>query len=96
MSHFKLTPAAINDLREVAQYTEGQWGKEKRNEYLAALDRRFVWLADNPQLGKNRDEVRPGLYSYPEGSHVIFYRSVESQLQIIGILHQNMDFKQHL
>ena len=70
MAKFKLTPAANADLKDIARYTERKWGKEKRNQYLIALDSRFLWLGNNPQLGKRRDEI-------------------------LGVLHQSMDFKQH-
>jgi len=96
MVNFKLTPAANNDLKDIARYTEHKWGREKRNQYLIALDSRFVWLGDNPEFGKSRDEIKEGYLSYPEGRHVIFYRKVSEHIEILGILHQNMDFKQHL
>lgn len=62
------------------------------------LDNRFSWLAENPQLGKNRDEIRPKYQSYPEGMHVIFYRESNSNecIEIIGVLHRSMDYELHL
>ena len=96
MVKFKLTPAALNDLREIARYTENKWGTDKRNQYLTAIDNRFHWLAENPNFGKRRDEIKTGFYSYPEGRHVIFYRVKNDVIEILGVLHQSMDFKQHL
>lgn len=96
MAGFKLTLAAKADLKEIAHYTHQKWGRKKRNQYLSALDGRFVWLAEEPHFGKSRDEIKPGYLSYPEGQHVIFYRVVNKNIEILGILHQNMDFKQHL
>ncbi len=96
MAGFKLTPAAKADLKEIARYTQRKWGRKKRNHYLSALDDRFVWLAEDPQFGKSRDEIKAGYRSYPEGQHVIFYRELKGDIEVLGILHQNMDFKQHL
>ncbi len=68
-----------------------------RNQYLTALDNRFVWLGNNPELGKDRAEIKDGYLSFPEGRHVIFYRrGISRYIEILGILHQNMDFKLHL
>lgn len=53
-------------------------------------------LADNPLLGKARDEVKESYHSFNEGSHVIFYRVAGNDIEIIGIPHQNMDVEQHL
>jgi len=96
MAGFKLTPAAETDLKEIARYTHRKWGHKKRNRYLSALDTRFTWLSEDPQLGKSRNEIKAGYRSYPEGQHVIFYREVKENIEILGILHQKMDFKQHL
>jgi len=96
MACYKVTPAAKADLKSIARYTQHKWGRKKRNQYLSALDNRFSWLADDPQLGKCRDEVKTGYRSYPEGLHVIFYRIVKGSIEILGVLHQNMDFKKHL
>ncbi|MCP4274022.1 MAG: type II toxin-antitoxin system RelE/ParE family toxin [Gammaproteobacteria bacterium] len=96
MANYKLTPAANADLKDIARYTERKWGREKRNQYLIALDSRFIWLGNNPEFGKRRDEINKGYLSYPEGRHEIFYRSVKNQIEILGILHQSMDYKQHL
>ena len=35
---FRLTPAALDDLRDIARYTQNKWGKKKRSVYLKALD----------------------------------------------------------
>ena len=96
MTAFKLTLAAQEDFKEIARYTQQEWGRKKRNAYLSALDKRFAWLAKSPQLGKCRDEIKAGYLSYPEGRHVIFYRKAEGHIEILGILHGNMDFIQHL
>ena len=96
MANFKLTPAANNDLKDISRYTERKWGREQRNQYLTALDSRFRWLGENAEYGKSRDEIKEGYLCYPEGRHVIFYRKVKNHIEILGILHQNMDFKQHL
>lgn len=96
MTGFKLTPAAEADLKEIARYTQRKWGRNKRNHYLSALDSRFAWLAEDPKFGRSRNEIKAGYCSYPEGQHVIFYREVKENIEILGILHQSMDFKQHL
>jgi len=34
--------------------------------------------------------------SYPEGKHIIFYRKRVDWIDLLGILHKNMDFRLHL
>ena len=91
MPGFRVTPRALEDLKNIGRYTEQQWGKRQRNTYLRALEKRFSWLAENPQLGKHRTDVAEGYYSFPEGEHVVFYMIGEESIDIIGIPHKEMD-----
>jgi toxin ParE1/3/4 len=91
MPGYRVTPRALEDLKKIGQYTEQQWGKRQRNTYLRALEKRFGWLAENPQLGKHRTDVAENYYSFPEGEHVVFYMIGEEKIDIIGIPHKEMD-----
>lgn len=91
MPGFRVTPRAQDDLKNIGRYTENQWGRRQRNIYLKAIEKRFVWLAENPRLGKHREDVAEGYYSFPQGQHVIFYLISESGIDIIGIPHKEMD-----
>ena len=88
---FRITPRAAQDLRNIARFTLEKWGKDQRDAYLRALDRRFSWLAQSPERGRARPDVKEGYYSYVQGSHVIFYLIREGGIDIIGIPHQRMD-----
>ena len=88
---YRLTPRAVADLREIARYTLKTWGRKQRDLYLADIDRRCSWLAENPRLGTHRPDVAEGYYSYLQGSHVIFYLIREDGIDIIGVPHQRMD-----
>ena len=96
MAHYKLSPLAQEDIKAIKSYSNDRWGKDKTTLYLSNLRQRMQWLADNPQLGLVRDDVKDGYYSLFEGEHTIFYRIVEKNIEIISILHQRMDVKKHL
>jgi len=51
---FRITPRAVQDLRNIARYTLQNWGRKQRDVYLRAIDKRFSWLAENPSLGRCR------------------------------------------
>jgi toxin ParE1/3/4 len=91
MPGYRVTPRALEDLKNIGRYTEQQWGKRQRNAYLKALEKRLGWLAENPQLGKHRTDVAEGYYSFPQSSHVVFYMIGEKGIDIIGIPHKEMD-----
>ena len=46
---FRITPRAAQDLRNIARYTLKTWGRQQRDTYLQAIDRRFSWLAEKPR-----------------------------------------------
>lgn len=96
MPVFHLTVLAKQDLQSIGRYTEVIWGREQRNRYLAKLDACFQLLAQEPQRGKVCDDIRVGYRKYHVGRHLIFYREAETGLQIIRVLHDQMDVESHL
>lgn len=93
---FRVTPRAFEDLKNIGRYTLGQWGRQQRDAYLRGLDARFAWLAKQPMLGRQRDEIAPGYRSYRHESHIIFYLIRDGGIDIIGVPHQAMDIPRHL
>lgn len=93
---YRLTPRARADLDAIADYTLATWGEDQMTVYVRAVIARFAWLADNPKIGRERPEIAPGLRSYREGSHLIFYRIRANRLEIIGLPHQAMDLDTYL
>ncbi|HEY0924656.1 type II toxin-antitoxin system RelE/ParE family toxin [Rheinheimera pacifica] len=89
--NYRITPRARDDLINIARYTETTWGKKQRNIYLKDIEKRFEWLAENSLLGKHRIDIHQGYYSFPQGQHVIFYLSGNNVVDIIGVLHKEMD-----
>ena len=97
MSTFTLTHRAKSDLKSIAKFTENRWGRAQRNIYIKQFDEAFHMLADAPSMGKNCDFIKVGYHKFPQGSHVIFYKSVPNgALEIIRILHKNMDIASRL
>ena len=88
---FRVTPRAAADLNHIAVYTLRNWGRRQATAYLKALNDRFVWLAEYPDIGRARPEILPELRSFREGSHIIFYRARGTSIEIIGVPHMSMD-----
>lgn len=93
---YALRQLAENDLEEIWLYSLQEWGIEQADKYIRALLARFDWLSENPLIGKSRKDIKPGYYSFPEGSHVIFYTLTHYGIDVIGIPHQRMDVIGHL
>lgn len=97
MKSFVLTHAAKTDLRNIALYTQQEWGREQRNFYVKQFDDAFHMLADASLVGKAYDAIRTGYKKFPIGSHVIFYKEgTNSSIKVVRILHKRMDVELNL
>ncbi len=92
---YGLRALARDDLEAIWHYTVEQWGEVQAERYLEAMFTCFEDLAANPQLGRERDEVKPGYRSFPQGRHVVFYTIIPTGVEIIGIVHQSADVDGH-
>ena len=93
---FRLTNKAYEDLKEIAVYTHEIWGASQRDIYMRMLDSAFHVIVANPSCGLKIDEIREGYYKYVIGKHLIFYRVVAGEIEIVRILHQRMDVESYI
>ena len=92
MSHaWRLTPRALEDLDAIAAYTIEKWGINRLESYVGSLTESFQRVADNPSLGREREDIHPGYRSFPVGSHIVFYVEDGNFINMIGIPHKSMD-----
>jgi toxin ParE1/3/4 len=59
--------------------------------FHARLLGQFRMLADNPKAGRERDEISPGLRSFPLGNYLIFYRVWAGEVAIARVIHSARD-----
>lgn len=97
IADFTLTEKAKHDLKEIGRFTQKRWGRVQRNKYLTVVDGSFHLLAQNPSMGMDCSEIKPGYQKYPTGSHIIYYRTKpNSRIEIIRVLHKSMDVENQL
>ena len=90
MATFRLSRLAEADLLDIATYTLQPWGQDQAIRYVDDLEACCRKLADNPELGRACDYVRPGLRRMEHARHVLFYRSEAEGIVVSRILHQRM------
>lgn len=88
---YSLRQQAVADLESIWLYSYQEWGAEQADQYLRSFLSRFTWLSENPQLGKQRTDINPDYYCFPEGMHLVFYKITQNGIDIIGIPYQNKD-----
>ncbi len=84
--------AAKSDLKEIWKYIASD-SRERANDFLRALNDKMETLAKNPLMGRERDEVMPGLRSFPFKRYVIFYQPLQDGIDVIRVLHGARDIE---
>jgi toxin ParE1/3/4 len=91
-----LTLRALRDLETIWDDTAERWGHHQAEDYIRQLWRHIELVAARPDLGRSCPEIRTGYSKFPSGSHVLFYRRSPDGIVIVRILHERMDFIQHI
>jgi len=85
------TSQAETDLLEIWVYIGQESSMETADRVLGTIDQKCQALAEQPGIGRRRDELAPGLQSLPVGSYVVFYRAQDEGIEVIRVLHGARD-----
>lgn len=96
MPKFVLSKKADDDIEEL--YGDGyrKFGKRQAIKYLEELNLMLIFLSKNPEVEKNRDEIKIKLISFPYESHIIFYRMYKTHIRIVRVLYGAKDLLKFL
>ena len=95
MHELFVRPRARSDLKEIWGCTGQQWGVVQANQYLVDLNREIQKLLKFPELGTPCDHFRAGYRRLQVERHLVFYRQSGQRLEIVRVLHDAMDVKNH-
>lgn len=90
-----LTLKARMDLREIIDYTEQKWGENQAEKYFNQIMEKCRDLAAGVVSGRKRPELKGAPFSYPAGSHIIFYQETKNAIRVLRILHGARDLPLH-
>ena len=93
MDKYILSKKSQEDIESIYEYGNFRFGKDVAIQYLIELKNSFENLSENPEMGKNRNEIKQGLFSFPFVSHVIFYRILQNHIRIVRVLHGSRDIQ---
>lgn len=92
---FEISKEAEQDVEEIAQYTQQTWGNEQMAKYLRGLNNAFHFLAENPQINHEHQELNPPARIHHYKQHIILYVLTDESVLITRVLHQRMDIGTH-
>jgi toxin ParE1/3/4 len=97
MSPLIFSPKAARDIDEIWEYSARRWDVDQAERYIGTIREACEALGRRERLGLDASTIRASYRRLRCGSHVIFYRRISDEMiEIIRILHQQMDFARHL
>ena len=97
MANYYLTNKAVEDLTEIWNYTFDNWSERQADHYYQIIINSCQEIAENQVSGKNYNGIVQSLFGFRAGRHIIFYRKVaNNDVEIIRILHEQMDLKNRI
>ncbi len=87
----RFAPSAERDLNEILAYIAADKpGAAAR--FVGKLKDRCQLLAEQPTLGKECRELRPGYRRFSVDNYIIFYRLSGSDVEIVRVIHGARDW----
>lgn len=95
---FKISKEAANDLEKIWLYTFETWSSQQADRYFNLLIKEIEYIALNPHAGKDYSKIRKDYFRSRVKSHFLFYKinAEKEEVEIIRILHQQMDTDSHI
>jgi toxin ParE1/3/4 len=93
MGVYKLSGKAEGDLYKMYEYGIETFGLKQAKTYLLGMHTLFEILTDNATLGRDSSEFILSLKRFSYKSHTIFYLATDSDILIVHILNQSMDYE---
>lgn len=94
---YKISVKAAEDIEHIWLYTLEHWSVEQADRYVDLILDEIEYLADNPESGKDLDQIRKNYRCSKVKSHLIFYRQTDKRdIELIRVLHQRMDIENRL
>jgi toxin ParE1/3/4 len=91
MAH-RLAPQVEFELDDIWYYIARDSGSiEIADRLIDSITDRFFLLGNHPYVGRLRDDLRPGLRSFPVGQYLIIYRIDGIDVLILHVAHGSRD-----
>ncbi|HXQ14196.1 MAG TPA: type II toxin-antitoxin system RelE/ParE family toxin [Caulobacteraceae bacterium] len=96
MKRLVVAEGAKADLREIRAFSREQWGREQAKAYVELIISRFAWLMLNARRGARADQLIVGVRRVNVRRHAILYLEHADSIEVLRVLHQQMDFATQL
>jgi len=91
-NRYDLSDPARRDLKEIWTYI-AENNVNAAHKFMKEFAKKFQLIADNPKLGKIKDNFILDLRFFPFKDYVIFYFPKENGIEIYRVLHSARDIE---
>lgn len=91
-----LRERANADLIEIWHYTALTWDVPQADRYVGAIHSALGRIASGVDKARDAENIRPDLKRMRCGSHFAFLLCQEDSIQVVRVLHERMNFDDHL
>jgi toxin ParE1/3/4 len=92
VSQIRISPRASSDLIEIWSYIADD-SVANADAFIDRLYKTIQVLANQSGAGRRREELAPGILSFPFGRYIIFYRTSQGAIEIVRVLHGARDIQ---
>lgn len=90
MARVTRRPLAEDDILDIWMFIAEDSVREA-DRWIDRLDESLALWATQPQLGRARDELSPGIRSLPFGRYVVFFAPLPDGIDVVRVLHSARD-----
>lgn len=83
-------PRAAEDIAAVWDFIADD-NPDAADHWVDQLDTQLRLLATQPLMGRARDELAPGIRSFPFGRYLVFYLPIGDGIDVVRVLHGARD-----
>ena len=93
---YTYSKSAAFDVSKIYIDTTKKWGRAQADRYDQGLLETVLLLSEQPNIGRKCESIKKDYQRHKYGRHIIFYRKRKTGIFIIRVLHERMDYKNHL
>lgn len=90
MGEFRISESARKDLDDIWWYISHD-DPLAADDFIERLLSKLPTFAPMPYIGRNREELSPGLRSFPFQNYIIFHRPISDGIEVARFLHGAQD-----
>lgn len=92
MAELLISPEAEIDLLEIWLYI-AEDSPENADRFQDKLANKARKLSESSEIGIDRPELGQGLKSFPVDRYLLYYRSIQTGIELVRVLHGSRDIQ---